>query len=75
MRRFRLPLSDEGRARMRAWIEAHPQGRHGQHGYSLDQYGLDPKQLSAEDRLVEAWLDARAPVAAVTPSIHWRATS
>src|SRR5262245_21787266 len=46
LRRFGLPLSDAGRARMRAWIQAHPQGRHGQHGYSLDQYGLDAKRMS-----------------------------
>ena len=31
---------------MREWIEAHPQGRHGQHGYSLDRYGLDAKRMS-----------------------------
>jgi hypothetical protein len=45
-RSFGVPLSDEGRARMRAWHQAHPQGRHGQHGHSADHYGLDRKQMS-----------------------------
>jgi hypothetical protein len=26
---------------MRAWLAAHPQGEHGRHRYSLEQFGLD----------------------------------
>ena len=35
-----LELSDEAARRMRAWLDENPQGRHGRHSYSLDDYGL-----------------------------------
>ena len=50
LRQFGLPLSDAGRAAMRAWTLAHPQGRHGQHGYSLEGYGLDARAMSESFR-------------------------
>lgn len=36
------PLSAAAEARMRAWLAANPQGKHGAHRYSLAQFGLDP---------------------------------
>jgi hypothetical protein len=36
------PLSAAGESRMRAWLAANPQGKHGAHHYSLAQFGLDP---------------------------------
>jgi hypothetical protein len=38
--RFGIPFSAEAEARMRAWHAANPQGRHGGHRYTLDQFGL-----------------------------------
>lgn len=35
-----LDLSGEVVGRMRAWLDQHPQGRHGRHAYTLDDYGL-----------------------------------
>lgn len=35
-------LSAVAEARMRAWMEANPPGRHGRHEYSLEQFDLDP---------------------------------
>lgn len=39
---FGLHLSAEAERRMRAFLAANPQGKHGQHRYTLDQFGLDP---------------------------------
>jgi Sulfotransferase family len=39
------PLTAETEARMRNWLEAHPQDRFGPNSYSLDQYGLSVEQL------------------------------
>lgn len=36
-----LELTDETRARMQAWLDAHPPGRHGGHRYTLGEFGLD----------------------------------
>jgi hypothetical protein len=39
--RFGYPHSDQGEARMRRWLADNPQGKHGVHRYTLEQYGLD----------------------------------
>ena len=39
--RWNLPFGDEARRRVEAYIEANPQGKHGQHRYSFDDTGLD----------------------------------
>jgi hypothetical protein len=46
--RFDLPWASETEAGMRAWLAANPQGKHGRHRYSLEQFGLD---RAAVDRL------------------------
>jgi hypothetical protein len=38
---FGLPLSGTAEEAMRVWLVAHPQGKHGRHRYSLEQFGLD----------------------------------
>lgn len=39
---FGLPMSDEGSAGMRAFIEDNPKGKHGAHNYTPEEYGVDP---------------------------------
>lgn len=39
-----LPFAPEIRARMEHYLVEHRQGRHGQHQYSLERYGLDPER-------------------------------
>lgn len=40
---FDLPLPEATRQALREHAEAHPQGRHGRHEYSLEEYGLAPE--------------------------------
>jgi hypothetical protein len=44
--RFGYPHSLEGEARMHRWLADNPQGKHGTHHYSLEQYGLDPATVN-----------------------------
>ena len=37
-----LPMTDEAAARMRAFIADNPQGKHGVHQYTPEEYGIDP---------------------------------
>lgn len=48
-------LTEETEQGMRAWLDANPQGRHGKHSYSLEQYGLTAAQVRPyfEDYLAE----------------------
>ncbi|MDB5393221.1 MAG: Sulfotransferase [Rhodospirillales bacterium] len=39
---FDLPMSEEGAARMKWFIADNPQGKHGIHRYSPEEYGVDP---------------------------------
>jgi hypothetical protein len=39
--RFGLPLSAAAERNMHEWLAANPQGKHGRHRYSLEQFGLD----------------------------------
>ncbi len=39
--RFGLPLSGAAVDNMRRWLACNPQGKHGRHRYSLEQFGLD----------------------------------
>jgi hypothetical protein len=39
--RFGMTLSATAEQAMRAWLAANPQGKHGRHRYSLEQFGLD----------------------------------
>jgi hypothetical protein len=38
---FGLPLSAAAEEAMRVWLANNPQGKHGRHRYSLEQFGLD----------------------------------
>ena len=37
-----LPMTDEGAARMRAFIADNPKGKHGLHLYTPEEFGIDP---------------------------------
>jgi len=39
---FGLELSPQAQRRMQAFIDANPQGKHGKHRYTLEQFGLEP---------------------------------
>ena len=43
--RFGLPDDPQVQAALRAHADAHPQGAHGRHEYSLEQYGLTPERV------------------------------
>ncbi|MFN8544119.1 MAG: sulfotransferase [Candidatus Binatia bacterium] len=43
--RFDLTLSAEGERRLRAWQQAHPEGKHGRHQHSMDDVGLTRDQI------------------------------
>jgi hypothetical protein len=40
-----LPMTSLGAARMQAFISENPKGKHGEHRYAPEDYGLDPKQV------------------------------
>ena len=42
-----LPLSDAIAERMRDYLAAKPRGAHGEHGYALEDFGIDPGRLRA----------------------------
>jgi hypothetical protein len=42
---FGLPLPEATRAALASHVAEHPQGRHGRHEYSLEQYGLSPERV------------------------------
>ena len=39
---FDLPLGEAAASRMRAFIDDNPQGKHGVHAYTPEEYGVDP---------------------------------
>jgi hypothetical protein len=47
---FELPLADEAAARMQAFIADNPQGKHGVHHYTPEEYGVDPAEVRREFR-------------------------
>jgi hypothetical protein len=42
---FGLPMTDEGAARMRAFIADNPKGKHGVHSYTPEEFGIDPAAI------------------------------
>ncbi|HET6920623.1 MAG TPA: sulfotransferase [Jiangellaceae bacterium] len=53
LERFDYPRTAASRQHMRRWLADNPQGKHGTHRYSLQQFGLDPAtvyQLTARYR-------------------------
>ncbi len=47
---FSLPMTVEAAARMKWFIADNPQGKHGIHRYSPDEYGIDPEGVRREFR-------------------------
>jgi hypothetical protein len=45
---FDIPMSQTGSARMKAFIEDNPKGKHGSHHYSPAEFGVDPERVRAE---------------------------
>jgi Sulfotransferase family len=45
-----LPMTDEGAARMRAFIGDNPKGKHGLHLYTPEEYGIDPEAVRRDFR-------------------------
>jgi hypothetical protein len=45
--RFDEPFTPEAESAMRAFLENNPQGKHGRHTYSLEDYGLTKQQIRA----------------------------
>ncbi len=40
-----VELTDQGRAAMQAWLARNPKGKHGQHEYCLEDYGVTAEQV------------------------------
>jgi len=47
---FDLPMSDEAAKRMKWFIADNPQGKHGIHRYSPEEYGIDPQIVRRDFR-------------------------
>jgi Sulfotransferase family len=45
-----LPMTDEGAARMQAFIADNPKGKHGLHLYTPEEYGIDPEAVRRDFR-------------------------
>ena len=42
-----MPLDETARARMQAWLDAHPRGKHGVHRYRLEDYAISRDEVAA----------------------------
>ncbi len=56
---FDLPMSDEGAARMQAFIADNPKGKHGLHLYTPEEYGIDPDVVRRDFRFYIDEFDLR----------------
>jgi hypothetical protein len=45
-----LPMSEKAAARMRAFVEQNPKGKHGAHRYTPEEFGVDPSTVRREFR-------------------------
>ena len=45
---FDLPMSEQAAIRMRAFIDDNPQGKHGAHQYTPEEFGVDPIKVRRE---------------------------
>ena len=43
--RFDVPMSAEAEARLSAWREDNPRGKHGEHRYTLEEFGLSQSMI------------------------------
>jgi hypothetical protein len=58
-RHFGYAFDAEYETRLRDWIAANPQHKHGVHRYSLEQFGLDPDAVNLAFANYRRWLDDR----------------
>jgi hypothetical protein len=56
---FGLPMTDEGAARMQAFIADNPKGKHGLHLYTPEEYGIDPDVVRRDFRFYIEEFDLR----------------
>lgn len=47
---FEIPMSAESESGMRAFIAANPKGKHGEHRYTPEEYGVDPAAVRRDFR-------------------------
>ena len=57
-----IPFSDVARAKMRAYLEANPQGKRGVHEYSFEETGLDLATERAKFEAYQARFDVPSEV-------------
>jgi hypothetical protein len=43
-----LPMSKEGEVRMRTFVDENPKGKHGEHAYTPEEFGVDPNEVRRE---------------------------
>ncbi len=55
--RFGIPFESSLRARLRDTLAAQPKGEHGEHDYSFDALGLDPRAWRAEFSAYQKYFD------------------
>ena len=51
------PLDDDTESAMRAYLDTHPQGAHGEHRYSFDDLGLHPDEARARFARYQTFFD------------------
>jgi hypothetical protein len=44
---FGLDLTDDASTRMQSWVTANPRGGHGEHSYSLHDFGIDERRVDS----------------------------
>ena len=54
---FGLPMTEQGAARMKAFIADNPKGKHGLHLYTPQEYGLDPETIRRDFRPYIEWFE------------------
>ena len=47
---FELPMTDDARSRMDAFVHDNPKGKHGDHVYTPEEFGVDPATVREEFR-------------------------
>jgi hypothetical protein len=61
---FRMSLTPDAEARMRKFLAANPQGKHGRHEYAPNMFGLDPQELETRFRVYSEYFGVPSESAA-----------
>jgi hypothetical protein len=61
--RLGIPFSDRARARMQDWAKAHRRGQHGEHRYSLSDWGIEPARVRDRYAFYTKHFDVRTEAA------------